>query len=43
MLSVNKTAVDRYLANHPEFADKIASTAKTSFANSFFKHRKNKV
>lgn len=40
MLSVNKTALDKYLLDHPEHSDKVNETAKVSFAASFFKHKK---
>lgn len=42
VLSVNKSAVDKYLVDHPEFSDAIAKTAKVSFASSFLKSRTNK-
>jgi len=42
LLSVNKSAVDRYLSDHPEFTEAISNTSKVSFAASFFKHKKTK-
>jgi len=42
MMSVNKTSLDRYLLDHPEYADAINDTAKVSFASSFFKQKKTK-
>ena len=42
MLSVNKSYLDKYLLDHPEYTDSINKTAKVSFASSFFKSKKTK-
>lgn len=40
LISVNKSGIDKYLVDHPEHTDDIASTASVSFAASFFKQKK---
>lgn len=42
MMSVNKSALDKYLVDHPEYVNNINETAKVSFASSFFKFKKSK-
>ena len=43
LISVRKEAVDKYLADRPEYADEIAKTAKVSYQSPFFKIRKKKA
>jgi len=42
LMSVNKTSLDKYLVDHPEYSEDIGSTAKISFASSFLKTKKSK-
>jgi hypothetical protein len=42
LINVKKSLVDKYLLDHPEYANDINNTAKVSFASSFFKQKKTK-
>jgi len=42
MVSVNKSELNRYMANHPEISKELSKTAKVNFSSSYFRTKKNK-
>lgn len=42
LMSVNKAALDKYLIDHPEYADAVSDTARVTFSTAFFKEKEKK-